>query len=464
MIKAEINIENQQGNNMRNFMSKMMSKQHAPQQQQAIQDLAATLGPQREKLQKSTEDLMKWIQAGENEVYLRQMIDATLSETQTGYSIAHFDFLIYFKHKQVKENFSEEPLKYLRRLILSEFCVKVKTNTKYLNFHRRHDAMIKLWQQMVRVISFESTLSGTQLSGVKQKEEEEEEMFNASDDEEEAAKNTRAAIEEFKRKRIAIIRNYMMYCQNHQQSKTQQCNDLRKIFISLWNIEAAQEKIEGGDVSALSLLAFCRLWNTRYNTQNRIVINASDEQLEARAMFCHSANALLQYFNYFNKSPLSDRSLAAMCDQMRHFIATNNNANNYNVNVQMLSNPFRNKRFGFSKQTFITDVLPTIRTCMASLSRVSQLQGNIYLSLYESFWDVSYIIQYFNMIVCLLDANNFEVENSPLLEMDLSAANNMAGAPPTMLKKRRKKLRKLSGGQDSKKSKKLLKRIKRLIE
>jgi len=435
-------IGNENSRKMNMMMNKIKYNSSSKSTKPVISDIGPLLSAQETQLNANVADLLRWVTAGENEVYLRQMIDATLSESQTGYSIAHFDFLIYFKHMDVRARGSEEPLKYLRRLILAEFCVKVKTNLTYLNFHKRHDAMIKLWQQMVRVISFESSVS--------LKEKDEEVMLATSDDEG-SDDEKRKAIDMYKQKRIAIIRNYMVYCQNNQQSKTQQCSDLRNIFISLWNIETALEAVEGGDVGDLSLLAFTRLWNTRYNTQNRIVINASDEQLEARAMFCHSANALLQYFNYFQKSPLNTRSIGGLVDQLQHFIQTNNNANNYNVNVQSLSNEFSAVSFGFCKSSFCTEILPLLRTAMEGLSRVSQLQSNIYLSLYESFWDVSFVITFFNHLVNMIEANNFgAAEASPLVEMALTANN-------------KKKIRKLEN-KDTKKTKKFLKRIKRLIE
>mmetsp|Transcript_9934 Transcript_9934/g.37029 ORF Transcript_9934/g.37029 Transcript_9934/m.37029 type:complete len:432 (-) Transcript_9934:394-1689(-) len=342
--------------------------------------------------------LLRWIRAGENEIYLRQQFDLN---PKNGYSIPIFDFIVYFKEADLSRD-SVLPFKYMRRLHLSEYLVKVQAQTKkYQNFHKKHDIVLKVWHQLVRIIgstpSCNRSTSNTAFSD--------------------------AILERlnfFQQSRLSLIRKYMQRCQQKPQSKTEQLRYLQTILKLFLQIENEEEKLTeneltpGAAVKVASLnaaplnvtgldgrlrqLDFCRLWRTRYNNDSRIVVNTTDEQLEQRQMFCQSSNSLTAFFDWFSKNPCSAQNILTLAEHIGAFAMLNNSRNAYNCSIGSMKNLINGRYFSFSIQEFVTDLLPYLRCCMHTLSRIAVLQSQKHLSLFESFWDISFMTQALNII------------------------------------------------------------------
>lgn len=337
--------------------------------------------------------LLKWVRAGENELFLRQQFDLN---PKNGYSIPIFDFVVYFKEATLSQD-SIMPYKYLRRLYLSEYVVKVKAQTrKYQNFHKKHDVVLKVWHQLVRIIGSTPNYIRSEANR----------STHFSD-------HVLQRLNELQQSRMTLIRKYMQRCQDRPQSKTEQLNYLQSILAYFLQIEDAEEKLtrveiecspkstsDSGLDERLRQLDFCRLWRTRYNNDSRIVVNTTEDQLEQRQLFCQSSNSVTSHFDWFSKNPCNAQNILSLSEHVGAFVMINNSRNAYNCSIGSVHVPpmINGRYFSFSIQEFVTDLLPYLRCCMHTLSRISSLQSQKKLSLFESYWDVSFICQALHLI------------------------------------------------------------------
>jgi len=344
------------------------------------------------------QQLLRWVRAGENEVFLRQQFDLN---PKNGYSIPIFDFIVYFKEAELSPD-SVLPYKYMRRLYLSQYLVQVHAQTKkYQNFHKKHDTTLKVWHQLVRIIG--STPSITRSFSTAS-------MDHYSD-------SILERLNYLQQSRLSLIRKYMQRCQQKPQSKTEQLRYLQTILKIFLKIENEEEKLTDCDLDMaceatkkfhqntptgldhrLRQLDFCRLWRTRYNNDSRIVVNTTNEQLEQRQLFCQSSNSMTVFFDWFSKNPCSSQNILSLAEHIGAFVMINNSRNAYNCSIGSMKNPINGRYFSFSIQEFVTDLLPYLRGSMHTLSRIASLQSQKHLSLFESFWDISFMTQALNLI------------------------------------------------------------------
>lgn len=358
--------------------------------------------------------LLRWIRAGENEIYLRQQFDLN---PKNGYSIPIFDFIVYFKEADLSRD-SVLPFKYMRRLHLSEYLVKVQAQTKkYQNFHKKHDIVLKVWHQLVRIIGstpmYQRSAAPAHFGAAGLA------TANATSNPTPFSDSILERLNFFQQSRLSLIRKYMQRCQQKPQSKTEQLKYLQTILKLFLHIENEEEKLTEGSLTAMGAVAksatnpaagvsglderlrqldFCRLWRTRYNNDSRIVVNTTDEQLEQRQLFCQSSNSLTAFFDCFSKNPCSAQNIMTLSEHIGAFVMLNNSRNAYNCSIGSMKNLINGRYFSFSIQEFVTDLLPYLRCSMHTLSRISALQSQKHLSLFESFWDISFMTQALNLI------------------------------------------------------------------